>query len=234
MKYSFLILTLIVLPAWLWAQQSPELRALLRAGNQAYSRGEMIAAEIQYRKALDKFPETSEASYNLGNALFRQGRYDQAIVAYAAVSERSKDPRLASRALYNQGNAQMAREDYESAADAFRNALRQDPANDAARHNLSLVMKKIEEQHQPPKDQDKESQREEEQQQQEQQEDQETKDPAKDSPEDAPPSSQPPSRPMTPEEADQMLKRLELKEQMVQNQIRQKQNRGKIRGSKDW
>lgn len=207
---------------------------LLRKGNTAYSKGQYIEAEIEYRKALDAFPGGADASFNLGNALFKQGRYDQAINMFEAGIDVENSPQMKARALYNLGTAHLAREDYPAAAEALKNSLRIDPNQEDTRHNLAVAVKQQQAQEQQDSEQNKEEQQQSSQEEQQDEQEQETEDPAEDAPEDAPPSDQPPSRPMTPEEADQMLRRLEFQEQQVQQQIRQRQQKNRIRGEKDW
>lgn len=216
------------------AQNSVIYAQLLRSGNSAYAKGQFIQAEIEYRKALDVFPGGSDASFNLGNALFKQGRYDQAINMFEAGIKNESIPEMKARAFYNLGTTHLAREDYPAAAEALQNSLRIDPNQEDARHNLAVAVKKKQAQEQQNSDQDNEQQQQSSQEEQQDEQNQETEDPAEDAPEDAPPSDQPPSRPMTPEEADQMLRRLEFQEQQVQQQIRQRQQKNRIRGEKDW
>lgn len=233
------ITAIFVLIYCLWAplvsgQHSVIYGQMLRSGNAAYSKGQYIQAEIEYRKVLDMFPASPDASFNLGNALFKQGRYDQAINMFEAGIESENSPELKARALYNLGTAHLAREDYPAAAEALRNSLRINPNQEDTRHNLAVAVKKQQAQEQQDSGKQNEEQQQSSQEEQQDEQDQETEDPAEDAPEDAPPSDQPPSRPMTPEEADQMLRRLEFQEQQVQQQIRQRKQKNRIRGEKDW
>lgn len=231
---TLFVLTLCAGTSLASAQNSVIYSQLLRSGNTAYGKGQFIQAEIEYRKALDMFPESPDALFNLGNALFKQGRYDQAINMFEAGIETEYSSELKSRALYNLGTAHLAREDYPAAAEALKSSLRMDPNQEDARHNLGVAIKQLQAQEQQDSGTQNEEQQQSSQEEQQEDQDQETEDPAEDAPEDAPPSDQPPSRPMTPEEADQMLRRLEFQEQQVQQQIRQRQQKNRIRGEKDW
>ncbi|MBB3826741.1 tetratricopeptide repeat protein [Xanthomonas arboricola] len=61
----------------LWQRSDQVQQQRLDAGVQAYRKGDFAAAQ----KAFEAVP-TDEGLYNLGNALARQGRYDEAIAAY--------------------------------------------------------------------------------------------------------------------------------------------------------
>ena len=51
---------------------------LVRSGNKAYKDGHFKEAEIDYRKALTKAPNSQKATFNLGNSLYKQQNYEQA------------------------------------------------------------------------------------------------------------------------------------------------------------
>ena len=50
--------------------------ANVRAGNKLYEDGKFTEAEVEYRKGLQKKPDSFEANFTLGNALFRQEKYE--------------------------------------------------------------------------------------------------------------------------------------------------------------
>lgn len=234
---KFILTFLLALVLWsssATAQHSIRYGQLLRSGNAAFARGQYVQAEIDYRKALDLFPNGTDASFNLGNALFKQGRYDQAVNRFEAGISTDNPPFVNAQTFYNLGTTHLAREDYSAAIEAFKESLRIDPNQEDVRHNLAIAVKRLQEQEQQDADEDQQKDQQSSQQEQQEQQEEETEDPAEDSPEDTPPSDQPPSRPMTPEEADQMLRRLEFQEQQVQQQIRQRQQKNRIRGEKDW
>ena len=47
-------------------------RENMRKGNKMYNSEKFTEAEIDYRKSLEANPNSSDASFNLGNALLRQ------------------------------------------------------------------------------------------------------------------------------------------------------------------
>ena len=72
MKYfKYTLLTLMLIPFAAYSQKEND---DVRAGNRLYKNKKYTEAEIEYRKALQKNNKSLEANYNLGNALFRQGK----------------------------------------------------------------------------------------------------------------------------------------------------------------
>ena len=76
MKKLLTILVLMITCSPLMAQQSVD--AGLAKGNDAYRKQEFDKAQDFYRKVLEKSPSNSTASYNLGNALYRDKKTEEA------------------------------------------------------------------------------------------------------------------------------------------------------------
>ena len=55
-----------------------------------YKNEKYTEAEINYRRSLDADPSSSMAVYNIGNALFRQGKYDEAARQYENLTGRER------------------------------------------------------------------------------------------------------------------------------------------------
>ena len=60
------------------AQNTKAERRSLRDGDKAYGKENYTAAEIAYRRVLDIDSTSAVARYNMGNALFRQNKFDEA------------------------------------------------------------------------------------------------------------------------------------------------------------
>ena len=70
-KKIYLLSTLLFTTLCATAQQMTE-NDHIRNGNQFYADSLFEKAEIEYRKALEINPSSTDAMYNLGNALFNQ------------------------------------------------------------------------------------------------------------------------------------------------------------------
>ena len=118
-----------------------------KAGNRLYAQGKYLDAEKAYLEAQAEMPGRPELSYNLGNSLIRQKKYDQALQALRQATG-AGDKDLQAKGWYNAGNALFEAGDFSNAAEAYIQALRRQPSDGDAKHNLELALKKKEEQQQ--------------------------------------------------------------------------------------
>lgn len=126
------------------AQKWPE-RSRVRRGNRAYERLEYGRAEERYQQALELSDTCFEAKFNLGDALYKQQRYDEAekiFTALAADSTRSDLDRAHS--FYNLGNSLFQQKKYQEALSAFKRSLRLNPADLETKYNYAYTKKYIE------------------------------------------------------------------------------------------
>jgi len=77
--FGFLMISLFIFNCPAFAQQDVK---LLRDGNKKYIDREFEEAELAYRKSLDENADREETIFNLGNSLYQQERYKDAIVRY--------------------------------------------------------------------------------------------------------------------------------------------------------
>ena len=104
------------------AQNMPE-RSEVRRGNRQYNKGNYEKSIERYERALEAAPESFEATYNLGNALYKAERFDKAeqtMRRAAADSLRTDEER--AEAFYNLGNAQFKQQKYKEALESGKAA----------------------------------------------------------------------------------------------------------------
>jgi Ca-activated chloride channel family protein len=118
-----------------------------KQGNRLFEQGKYQDAEKAYLEAQAGMPGRPELSYNLGNTLIKQKKYDQALQALGqAVSQ--GDTGLQARSYYNVGNALFDMGRLKEAAQSYIQALRINPADQDAKHNLELALRNNQEQKQ--------------------------------------------------------------------------------------
>jgi tetratricopeptide (TPR) repeat protein len=124
-------------------------RPLIREGNKQYKENKYADAETSYRKALNKNSKSLEASFNIGNSLYKQGKYDEAAKQFAAIADSVKNNKdVLSKSYYNLGNSYFKSNKLQESANAYKNALRNNPTDMDAKFNLSLVNNMLKQQQQ--------------------------------------------------------------------------------------
>jgi tetratricopeptide (TPR) repeat protein len=164
---------LLLIAAGVSAQKAE--RQNIRKGNKQYDKENYTQAEIDYRKSQEVNPNSPWAAFNLGNALYRQQKFEDAAKQYGIASQNCNgDKQFMSESLYNTGNIFMAGQDYAKAVEAYKQSLRINPADNEARYNLALAQKllKDQQQQQQSQDQDQDQNQDQQQQQQDQKQDQ--------------------------------------------------------------
>lgn len=181
-KCFFLCLLFFGLTATMLAQKAHE---ELRKGDKAYESQDYNEAETKYRKAIEADQQSAKGSYNLGNAIYRQGdRYEEAANHFQKATENMGTAEERAKAYYNLGNAHFLNEDLDKSLEAYKQSLRLDPNDEDTKYNLSFVKKRIQQQQQQEQQQEQQESDEEkendEEQEQQQEQDQENQDEPKD------------------------------------------------------
>lgn len=151
-------------------------RNYVRDGNALYKSKHYPEAEVAYKKALEENPNSEAALYNLALVYIRtsgpnatgEGENDpmkEARSILTNLARSSQDPDIAERAHYNLGNLAFNAEDYATAIDMYKGALRRNPDNDLTRENLRLAQLKRQEQQDQQQDQNQDQNQDQQQQQ---------------------------------------------------------------------
>jgi tetratricopeptide (TPR) repeat protein len=122
----------------------------LPKANDEFEAKKYADAEADYRISLSKTRKNAIASYNLGNAIYRQNQAGEAKFPYLKAIEDAKDKNQKHQAFHNLGNVFMKEKNYTQAVEAYKNALRNNPNDEQSRYNFALAKKMLKEN--PPKD----------------------------------------------------------------------------------
>jgi Ca-activated chloride channel family protein len=164
--------------------------ARTREANRLFAAGKYDEAAALYNEGLVDQPDSGLLHFNLGDARYKQGKYDDALAAFQQVHPREGDATETARAAYNAGNVSYrlaeglatsdphkALERYAEALLAYRRAIVAAPDDVDAKLNYELTMqkraelqKKLDEQRQ------QQQQAQDQQDQQQQQKDEQQKD----------------------------------------------------------
>ena len=161
MKHLFYII--LILPMLLFSQKKTEEevkvkledKQVLRKGNDLFKEHKYVDAEVKYKKALKQNPNYENAAYNLGNSVYEQNRFKEALPQYEFVAKSTKDIKTKFQTFHNIGNTTMKLKQYDKAVAAYKNSLRLNPKDDETRYNLALAQKLLKDQQQNSENKDK-------------------------------------------------------------------------------
>lgn len=220
-KIALLFIACCLLPLASFSQSA---NALVKKGNESYSKKEYDKAISDYQKATEKNPANTAAQFNLGNALYKNKKADEALAAYenAVSNASSKDEK--SRSFYNKGVVLQNNNKLPDCIDAYKNALKLNPDDEDARQNLQKALQQL-------KQQQKEKQQKEQKKPKEDQKQQEKQKP-KDDEKNEQPKPQPSK--LTKQDAEEKLKALLQQEKNLQEKLKRMSDASPVRPEKDW
>lgn len=204
MKQATLIAVLFFVVKGLSAQESDR---LIQKGNELYKQQQYQQAEQIYADVLATDPNNTTAKFNQANALYKQNKAEEAIKVLNDLAFKTNDQSVKAKAYYNKGAILSGQKKLEESIDAYKDALRQDPADKDARENLQKALLELKKKNPPKKEDNK-------------------KQPQK--------QQQKPQPKMSQKEAEQRLKLLEQKEKQVQQRLQKEKSKQGGGQGKDW
>ena len=234
MSHRFYYLTLLLLLSVCGMSQSSH--DLLMEGDELYKKEQFNLAEEKYRKAKAK-DKTGKASYNLGNSLTAQERYEEAANQFSNAAAMSDNPEVKSKALYNLGNTHFRNQKFKESVDAYKSALSVNQDDPQTKQNLMMAKKmlRVQEQQQQQQQQDQNKEEQDQQDQQDQQEQQQSEDQNQPKEEKEQPQSAEESekKDLDKEDARKLLEIIDNEEKKVQEKLR-KMKGNSSKPKKDW
>lgn len=218
MKYKLLAFIMTLVP-FVNISAQKEARNV-KEGNKQYVAQKFKEAQKFYEQGIADNSDSYSANFNLGNSLFRQKKYKEALEQYQKAATLTKEKKEIAYAFHNVGNALMEEKNYEKSVEAYKNSLKANPKDDDTRYNLAVaqyLMKKKQEQQKQQQQQQKQEQQKQEQQQEQQKQEQKQQQQPK----------------MQQEQIEQILKALEQDERDVQER-RKIQMGQRSKTDKEW
>jgi tetratricopeptide (TPR) repeat protein len=197
---------LFILPVLVQAQDE---NAAIREGNKLYHQGQYEQALPAYQKAVAQNPNSSVARYNLANARYRTNNPEEAEKSFDELIGKTNEKNYKEKGYYNKGVTLTKQKKLLESIEAYKKALKLDPADEDARFNLQKALAEL-------KKQSKASDQNQQQQKQQQQ------------------KQKPQNNKLDKRKIEQYLKSLEQKEQEVQRKIQQNRARSVTQPEKDW
>lgn len=147
-----------------WRAQNPN--QLVYEGNSSFHKKDMQSAINKYNEALKLQPNHKKAMYNLGNALYKEAltlkfsnnlampvqnkdsiadlmlqRSAELYNASSQLYQPNKNKDTLQKIYHNLGNAFLFQKKYDEAINAYKKALKLNPADEDTRYNLAYALK---------------------------------------------------------------------------------------------
>lgn len=230
LRKKYVMLGLMFVSVAVYGQKTE--RDYLRSGNKLYKDSTFVKAEVDYRKALELEPKSTDAMYNLGNSLLMQQKAKEAMEQYEAASRIEKDKNKLAQIYHNMGVILQSSKQLPQCIEAYKQALRNNPKDDENRYNLALAQKQLKDQQQQNQNQDKDQkqdQKQDDKQQNKDQQDQDKKDQQQNNQQQQQNQNQ-----MSKENAEQLLKAAMQDEKNVQDKVKKAVQVQGRKLEKDW
>ncbi len=216
MKRLTLSILLVLFLAPVWAQAE---KGEIRSGNKSYQKRDYQKAEINYRRALEKNPDSFQAKYNLSNALYKLNNSPEAEKIMSPLVDSIPDNQVKASSYHNLGNFNLSQKKYKESIESYKNSLRIRPNDMETKSNLAYAQKMLKDQQdkqnkdkdqnkdnkdkdKDKKDQDKNDQNKDQNKEKDKKEDQQQQQPK-----------------ITPQTAQQMLQAIQNKEKETQDKV---------------
>lgn len=206
----------------------------LRSGNKLYKDSTFVKAEVDYRKALELDPKSTDAMYNLGNALLMQQKAKDAMEQFEAASKVEKDKKKLSQIYHNMGVILQSSKQYPQCIEAYKKALRNNPADDETRYNLALAQKLLKDQQQNQDQNKQQEQKQDKKDDDKQQKNKEQQDQKKKNQQNQNQQQQQNQNQMSKQNAEQLLKAAMQDEKNVQDKVKKGVRIQGRKLEKDW
>lgn len=118
-------------------------RDLVNKGVDLYKKGKMTDAEVNFKKGVEKDPKNFVTNFNLGDAYYKQKRFDEAIKSYKSALTESKTDDQKSRIYHNIGNSYLQDKKIKESIDAYKKALKLNPNDQETKYNLSYALNQM-------------------------------------------------------------------------------------------
>ncbi len=115
-------------------------RSLNNDGVDLYKEGKYADAEVNFKKSLENSENNFKGNFNLGDAYYKQKRYEEALKSYQKALSESKDKMDKAKVYHNIGNSLLKSKKIKESIEAYKNSLKLNPNDDDTKYNLSYAL----------------------------------------------------------------------------------------------
>ncbi|RZK79233.1 MAG: tetratricopeptide repeat protein [Pedobacter sp.] len=245
MRVLIVFILMLLQTTFLFAQKE---KKDIHAGNQLYLQKKYAEAEANYRKSVAKSQQSVAGNFNLGDALYKQKKFENAAQKFTDIATSSKDKGVKAKAYHNLGNTLLESNKLEESIAAYKKSLMNNPKDDETRYNLAYAQEKLKQQQQQKKDdknkdnkdnkdkdKDKKDQQDKDKKDKDKDKQDQNKDKQDDSNKDKQKGEQPKPDQLSKDDAERMLEALNQEEKNTQDKLKNKKAKG-VKGKivKDW
>lgn len=112
---------------------------LLFEGNKSFNKKDYDVSSSKFSEAAKIKQSDFAAHYNLGNAYYKNNKFEEAKSEYQKAQKFAKNKEDKVAATYNLGNAYMKTNQPEKAAEFYKQSLKQDPYNEKIKKNFEIA-----------------------------------------------------------------------------------------------
>lgn len=213
-RYRVVLLVVLLMVASVGATGQTAAYRQVKAGNRAFNEKDYKEAERCYLKALHGDPRNARIHFNLGDTYLAQENGQEALKQFAEAAKTEPNKKVKAMAYHNMGYVHHKQKDYDKAIGYYKEALRNNPADEDTRYNLALCQKQ------------KQDQQQQQQQQKQNQQEQKPNEDNRNKEEDPQQQEQSPDQ-MSQESTDQLLQLSRQAENQTRKKLQQMQPRKK-------
>ena len=228
-----LYLSIILFGSQTFAQST---RGLVNEGVELYNEKKFSDAEVNFKKGTELDPNNFESHFNLGDAYYKQERYDEALKLFQSALSKAKTDEQKAKIYHNVGNSLLKSQKIKESISAYKEALKLNPEDQETKYNLSYALNMLNNQNQNQQQQNDKNEKNEnenkDQQNQNQQQNQQ-KDQQQNNQQQQPQNRQKQEQEITKQEAERILEALKENEKDLQKQLRKIRGQ-RVKTEKDW
>jgi tetratricopeptide (TPR) repeat protein len=122
------------------------MRELINDGVDLYKEKKFTDSEVNFKKGLEKAPESFAANFNLGDAYYKQQRYEDALGSFQNSLASAQTDDQKAKVYHNIGNSLLKSDKIKESIEAYKKALKLNPNDADTKYNLSYALNLLKQQ----------------------------------------------------------------------------------------